>query len=213
MVKKLEPHPFKKIISKSLIKLPTPPSISYLWNWGSILGLTIIIQVISGILLASHYNSDIKNAFESIVHIRRDINYGFELRFIHINTASFFFIFIFIHIRRGLYISSFKLTYTWASGITILLALIATAFLGYVLPWGQMSFWGATVITNLLSALPLVGKTLVLWIWGGFSINTATLTRFFMLTLHFTFYLNVFNHYPLIVPPFNRVKQSHRIKS
>lgn len=176
-------HPLVNIIKNSLIMLPTPSSISYLWNWGSILGLSIVIQLATGIFLSTHYNSNVKEAFNSLIHINRDTNYGYELRFIHINRARIFFICIFIHIRRNLIISSFKLKYTWIRGVIILLTLIATAFLGYVLPWGQISFWGATVITNLLSAIPYLGVNLVEWLWGGFSIGNSTLTRFF--SLHF----------------------------
>jgi len=178
-------HPIVKILSKSLIKLPTPASISYMWNWGSIIGLTISTQLITGVLLASHYNPNISTAFNSVIHTSRDVDMGYGLRFIHMNTASFFFILIFIHIRRNILNSSFKYNYTWASGVVIILILIGTAFLGYVLPWGQISFWGATVITNLLSALPYIGTTAVQWLWGGFSIGNATLGRFF--TLHFLF--------------------------
>lgn len=175
----------KSIVKKPLIELPTPTSISYMWNWGSLLGVCLVVQLITGILLASHYNADVKTAFESVISITRNINFGYEIRFVHINIARIFFICIFIHIRRRLFNSSFKLKNTWISGTTILLILIGTAFLGYVLPWGQISFWGATVITNLLSAIPYIGKTIVEWLWGGFSIEKATLSRFF--TLHFIF--------------------------
>lgn len=170
-----------KIINNILVDLPTPTSISYIWNWGSILGLIIIFQTLTGILLASYYNSRIENAFSSIIHISRDISYGYVLRFLHINLARFFFIVIFLHISRNILFSSFKLKHTWISGVIILLILIGTAFLGYVLPWGQISFWGATVITNLLSAIPYLGNDIVQWLWGGFSINIATLRRFFAL--------------------------------
>lgn len=176
-------HPLKATIENTLVNLPTPSSISYMWNWGSILGINLGIQIVSGILLSSHYNSRINLAFERISHITREVNYGYILRFLHINGASIFFILAFIHIRRGINQSSFKYTSTWISGVIILLILIATAFLGYVLPWGQISFWGATVITNLLSAIPIVGRILVRWLWGGFSIGIATLRRFF--SLHF----------------------------
>jgi len=176
-------HPVYTIVENSLVRLPTPRSISYLWNWGSIIGIILIVQIITGILLASHYNPSIYEAFNSIVHITRNINRGFELRFIHINRASLFFICLFIHVRRGINISSYKLWSSWGSGVVIILILIATAFLGYVLPWGQISFWGATVITNLVSAIPYIGKQIVEWLWGGFSIRNATLNRFF--SLHF----------------------------
>lgn len=180
---KIKTHPLIKTINNSLIKLSTPRSISYLWNWGSILGFILIVQIITGILLSSHYNSSVEKAFSSIIHITRNTNYGYELRFIHINIARIFFICIFIHIRRRLFISSYKIRYTWVSGTIILLTLIGTAFLGYVLPWGQISFWGATVITNLLRAIPYMGKRVVEWLWGGFSIDNSTLNRFF--SLHF----------------------------
>lgn len=183
MIKIRSSHPVVNVVKSTLIKLPTPTSISYIWNWGSILGINLGIQIITGILLASHYNSRVDLAFDRIAHISREVNYGFIIRFIHINGARIFFILIFIHVRRRFNQSSYKLTHTWGSGIAIILILIGTAFLGYVLPWGQMSFWGATVITNLLSAIPIVGPITVQWLWGGFSIGIATLNRFF--TLHF----------------------------
>jgi len=167
----------------NLVKLPTPTSISYIWNWGSSLGFILIIQIITGILLASHYEPSIKSSFSSVIHIIRDVDYGWIIRIIHINGASLFFILIFAHISRGIIFTSYRITQTWYSGTTIIILLIATAFLGYVLPWGQISFWGATVITNLISAIPYLGNTIVQWLWGGFSINQATLSRFFM--LHF----------------------------
>ncbi|YP_002808600.1 cytochrome b (mitochondrion) [Tachypleus tridentatus] len=176
-------HPLFKIINSSLIDLPSPSNISYLWNFGSLLGLCLLIQIMTGIFLSMHYSSDISLAFSSISHICRDVNYGWLFRTIHANGASFFFICIYIHIGRGIYYGSFMNKMTWNSGIIIFLLSMATAFLGYVLPWGQMSFWGATVITNLVSAIPYIGQTLVQWLWGGFSVNNATLTRFF--TLHF----------------------------
>lgn len=147
------------------------------------MGLVLIIQVVTGIFLASHYISSIELAFNSIIHIIRDVKRGWIIRFIHINGASIFFVLMYLHIRRGIIFSSFKLIHTWLSGLSIIFILIGTAFLGYVLPWGQISFWGATVITNLLSAVPYLGQTIVEWLWGGFSINQATLSRFF--SLHF----------------------------
>nr|AXS65949.1 cytochrome b [Scarabaeoidea sp. KM-2017] len=175
--------PMLKIINNSLIDLPTPSNISSWWNYGSLLGLCLMIQIITGIFLAMHYTSDINLAFNSIIHICRDVNYGWLIRTIHANGASFFFICLYLHIGRGLYYSSYNLHLTWLIGVIILFLVMATAFLGYVLPWGQMSFWGATVITNLLSAIPYAGNMIVQWLWGGFTINNATLTRFF--TLHF----------------------------
>lgn len=176
-------HPIKATIENTLVNLPTPTSISYIWNWGSILGVNLTVQILSGILLSSHYNSRINLAFERISHITREVNYGYLLRFIHINGARIFFILAFIHISRGMNQSSFKYKSTWVSGVIIIVILMATAFLGYVLPWGQISFWGATVITNLLSAIPMIGGEIVKWLWGGFSIGIATLNRFF--SLHF----------------------------
>nr|YP_009694680.1 cytochrome b [Thitarodes damxungensis]QEI59721.1 cytochrome b [Thitarodes damxungensis] len=176
-------HPIIKIMNNSLIDLPTPSNISSLWNFGSLLGLCLIIQIITGLFLTMHYSANIELAFYSINHICRDVNYGWLIRTLHANSASFFFICIYIHIGRGIYYESFLYKYTWMIGVLILFLLMATAFMGYVLPWGQMSFWGATVITNLLSALPYLGSMLVNWIWGGFAVDNATLTRFY--TFHF----------------------------
>nr|QUB07148.1 cytochrome b [Platycorynus sp. N26] len=175
--------PITKIISNSLIDLPSPSNISYLWNFGSLLGLCLIVQIATGVFLAMHYCPNIDMAFESISHICRDINYGWTMRTLHANGASFFFICLYIHIGRGIYYNSYKMLETWMSGVTIFFLVMATAFLGYVLPWGQMSFWGATVITNLVSAIPYLGNFIVQWIWGGFAVGNATLTRFF--ALHF----------------------------
>nr|YP_010727958.1 cytochrome b [Bothrogonia tortilla]WDZ68139.1 cytochrome b [Bothrogonia tortilla] len=172
-----------KIINNSLIDLPAPINLSAWWNFGSILGLCLMIQVISGLLLSMHYTSNVEMAFNSVNHITRDVNYGWMMRTIHSNGASLFFISMYLHTGRGMYYGSYKLTKTWFMGMIIMLITMATAFLGYVLPWGQMSFWGATVITNLLSAIPYLGSTLVTWIWGGFAVDNATLSRFF--SLHF----------------------------
>nr|QGU83704.1 cytochrome b [Eysarcoris aeneus] len=176
-------HPVFKIINSSLIDLPSPSSISLWWNFGSLLGLCLMIQIISGLFLAMHYTANIELAFSSVIHICRDVNNGWLMRYTHANGASLFFICLYLHIGRGLYYGSYKLHMTWSIGVLLLLLIMGTAFLGYVLPWGQMSLWGATVITNLLSAVPYLGKTLVMWLWGGFSVDNATLTRFF--TLHF----------------------------
>nr|UFZ12967.1 cytochrome b [Protohermes davidi] len=176
-------HPLIKIANASLIDLPTPSNISAWWNFGSLLGLCLIIQVMTGLFLAMHYTANIEMAFSSIAHICRDVNYGWFLRTLHANGASFFFICIYFHIGRGLYYGSYKYIYTWMIGVLLLFAVMGTAFMGYVLPWGQMSFWGATVITNLLSAIPYLGTMLVQWVWGGFAVDNATLTRFF--TFHF----------------------------
>nr|YP_008993050.1 cytochrome b [Zebrias quagga]AFB71233.1 cytochrome b [Zebrias quagga] len=172
-------HPLMKIANHALIDLPTPINISAWWNFGSLLGLCLTIQILTGIFLAMHFTSDITTAFSSVAHICRDVNYGWLIRNLHANGASFFFICIYLHIGRGLYYGSYLYKETWTVGVVLLLLVMATAFVGYVLPWGQMSFWGATVITNLLSAIPYVGNTLVQWIWGGFSVDSATLTRFF----------------------------------
>nr|YP_010222496.1 cytochrome b [Aethus nigritus]UCC45907.1 cytochrome b [Aethus nigritus] len=176
-------HPMIKIVNNSLIDLPSPSAISLWWNLGSLLGLCLMIQILTGIFLAMHYTANINMAFESVIHICRDVNNGWLLRHIHANGASLFFICIYMHVGRGLYYGSYKLMTTWTVGVILLLVTMGTAFLGYVLPWGQMSLWGATVITNLLSAIPYLGLTLVKWLWGGFSVDNATLTRFF--TLHF----------------------------
>nr|AFQ62136.1 cytochrome b [Promecognathus crassus] len=176
-------HPLFKIMNNSLIDLPTPSNISLWWNFGSLLGLCLIIQIITGLFLAMHYTASIELAFNSVNHICRDVNYGWLLRTLHANGASFFFICIYLHIGRGMYYGSYKLIHTWMMGVIILFLVMGTAFMGYVLPWGQMSFWGATVITNLLSAIPYLGTMMVQWVWGGFAVDNATLTRFF--TFHF----------------------------
>nr|YP_010311851.1 cytochrome b [Leptocorisa costalis]UNA68835.1 cytochrome b [Leptocorisa costalis] len=176
-------HPLLKIINNSLIDLPTPSNISLWWNFGSLLGMCLMIQIVSGIFLAMHYTANVELAFNSVIHICRDVNNGWLLRNTHSNGASLFFICMYIHVGRGMYYGSYKLKMTWNIGVILLLMTMGTAFLGYVLPWGQMSLWGATVITNLLSAIPYLGDNIVKWLWGGFSIDNATLTRFF--TLHF----------------------------
>nr|AEF79950.1 cytochrome b [Takydromus septentrionalis] len=183
MVNPRKQHPILKIINASFIDLPTPSNISAWWNFGSLLGLCLIIQIITGLFLAMHYTADILSAFSSIAHIHRDVQHGWLIRNLHANGASMFFICIYLHIGRGLYYGSYLFMETWNIGVILLLLTMATAFMGYVLPWGQMSFWGATVITNLLSAVPYIGTTLVEWVWGGFAVDNATLTRFF--TLHF----------------------------
>nr|USQ66658.1 cytochrome b [Praomys daltoni complex sp. clade C1] len=172
-------HPLFKIINHSFIDLPAPSNISSWWNFGSLLGICLTIQIITGLFLAMHYTSDTTTAFSSVTHICRDVNYGWLIRYMHANGASMFFICLFMHVGRGIYYGSYMFMETWNIGVILLFAVMATAFMGYVLPWGQMSFWGATVITNLLSAIPYIGTTLVEWIWGGFSVDKATLTRFF----------------------------------
>nr|YP_010411519.1 cytochrome b [Euurobracon yokahamae]UJJ81894.1 cytochrome b [Euurobracon yokahamae] len=171
------------ILSNSLIYLPTPVNINLWWNYGSMLGLCLITQLFSGLLLSMRYISNINYSFDSLIYIIQDVNYGWLMRLIHLNGASFFFICVYLHIGRGIYYMSFKLIKVWIIGIIILLTLMAIAFLGYVLPWGQMSFWGATVITNLISTLPYIGTMMIEWIWGGFSVGNATLNRFY--TFHF----------------------------
>nr|BBA85468.1 cytochrome b [Polyacanthonotus rissoanus] len=178
-------HPILKITNDALVDLPSPSNISAWWNFGSLLGLCLITQILTGLFLAMHYTSDISTAFSSVTHICRDVSYGWLIRNIHANGASFFFICIYMHIARGLYYGSYLQKETWYVGVILLFLTMMTAFVGYVLPWGQMSFWGATVITNLMSAVPYVGNELVQWIWGGFSVDNATLTRFF--AFHFLF--------------------------
>nr|AFX86398.1 cytochrome b [Onychodactylus sp. JC-2012]AFX86399.1 cytochrome b [Onychodactylus sp. JC-2012]UTC40141.1 cytochrome b [Onychodactylus sillanus] len=178
-------HPLLKIINGSFIDLPTPSNLSAWWNFGSLLGICLIAQILTGLFLAMHYTADTSSAFSSVAHICRDVNYGWLIRNTHANGASLFFICIYMHIGRGLYYGSYMYKETWNIGVILLLLVMATAFVGYVLPWGQMSFWGATVITNLLSAIPYMGNSLVQWIWGGFSVDKATLTRFF--AFHFLF--------------------------
>nr|AIG23161.1 cytochrome b [Lasiorhinus krefftii] len=172
-------HPLMKIVNEAFIDLPTPSNISAWWNFGSLLGICLIMQILTGLFLAMHYTSDTLTAFSSVAHICRDVNHGWLIRNLHANGASMFFMCLYLHIGRGIYYGSYLYKETWNIGVFLLLTVMATAFVGYVLPWGQMSFWGATVITNLLSAIPYVGTTLVEWIWGGFSVDKATLTRFF----------------------------------
>nr|AAR25332.1 cytochrome b [Tangara punctata]UYG47199.1 cytochrome b [Ixothraupis punctata] len=176
-------HQILKIINDALIDLPAPSNISTWWNFGSLLGVCLITQIITGLLLAMHYTADTNLAFSSVAHMCRDVQFGWLIRNLHANGASFFFICIYLHIGRGIYYGSYLNKETWNVGVILLLTLMATAFVGYVLPWGQMSFWGATVITNLFSAIPYIGQTLVEWAWGGFSVDNPTLTRFF--ALHF----------------------------
>ena len=171
------------IINGRIVDLPTPINITIWWNFGSMLGLVLITQITTGLFLSFHYCADIRLAFSSVDHITRDVNTGWLLRTLHSNGATFFFICIYTHIGRGLYYGSYLYVGTWVSGVVLLILLIAAAFMGYVLPWGQISFWGATVITNLFRAIPYFGDVLVAWLWGGFSVNNATLTRFY--SLHF----------------------------
>nr|WVH38069.1 apocytochrome b [Cubamyces lactineus] len=179
----LKSNPLLRLVNSYLIDSPEPANISYLWNFGSLLGTCLILQILTGIFLAMHYQPHVDFAFNSVEHIMRDVNNGWAVRYTHANVASFFFIFVYAHIARGLYYGSYKSPriLLWSIGVIILIVMMATAFLGYVLPYGQMSLWGATVITNLLSAIPVFGQDLVELIWGGFSVNNATLNRFFSL--------------------------------
>nr|BBB16282.1 Cytochrome b [Pagurus minutus] len=178
-------HPLIKIINGALVDMPLPSNISTFWNFGSLLGLCLVIQIVTGLFLSMHYTAHVDLAFSSVAHIHRDVNYGWLIRSMHANGASFFFVCLYLHIGRGIYYGSYVNIPAWMIGVIILFLVMATAFLGYVLPWGQMSFWGATVITNLFSAIPYVGTYLVNWIWGGFAVENATLTRFY--SLHFLF--------------------------
>jgi ubiquinol-cytochrome c reductase cytochrome b subunit len=176
-------HPAIKIINSAFIDLPAPNNISIWWNYGSLLGLCLIIQIVTGLFLAIHYVPNVEIAFSSVSHISRDVNYGWIIRSLHANGASIFFLFLYLHTGRGIYYGSYNFIETWNIGVILFILTIATAFIGYVLPWGQIRFWGATVITNLFSAIPYIGKTLVEWIWGGFAVDNATLNRFF--AIHF----------------------------
>ena len=200
MLKKIEPtEPEKKVIpsvidwidyrlpiftfaQKNLIDYPTPKNLNYWWNFGSLLGIVLVIMILTGLFLAINYTSHTDLAFASVEHVMRDVSYGWLIRFMHANGASMFFILVYIHMFRGLYFGSFKepRQLLWIIGVFIYLAMMATAFMGYVLPWGQMSYWGATVITSLFSAIPFIGDTIVTWIWGGFVIDSNTLSRFFV---------------------------------
>ena len=173
------------LVNSYVVDSPQPANLSYMWNFGSLLALCLGIQIVTGVLLAMHYTPNVDLAFISVEHIMRDVNYGWMIRYIHANVASFFFIFVYLHIGRGLYYGSYKSprVLLWSIGVIILVLMMGIAFLGYVLPYGQMSLWGATVITNMLSAVPWIGQDFVQFVWGGFSVNNATLNRFF--SLHF----------------------------
>lgn len=179
----LKSHVLLRIFNSYVVDSPQPANISYLWNFGSLLALCLIIQILTGAFLAMHYTPNVDLAFNSVEHIMRDVNNGWLIRYTHANVASFFFIFVYMHIARGMYYGSYKSprVLVWTIGTIILILMMAIAFLGYVLPYGQMSLWGATVITNLLSAIPVFGQDLVELIWGGFSVSNATLNRFFSL--------------------------------
>ena len=181
----LKSHPILKMVNSYTIDSPQPSNISYLWNFGSLLAFCLVIQIVTGVTLAMHYNPSVLEAFNSVEHIMRDVNNGWLIRYLHSNTASAFFFLVYLHIGRGLYYGSYRAprTLVWTLGTIIFLLMMATGFLGYVLPYGQMSLWGATVITNLMSAIPWIGQDIVEFLWGGFSVNNATLNRFF--ALHF----------------------------
>nr|FAA04186.1 TPA: cytochrome b [Cirrodrilus suzukii] len=172
-------HPLIKIMNNAFTDLPAPVNISIWWNYGSLLGMTLVIQTMTGIFLTMHYIPNMDLAFYSVMHITRDVEWGWLIRYIHSNGASMMFLFLYLHMSRGLYYMSYSLMETWNIGVIIYILTVATAFMGYVLPWGQMSFWAATVITNMLTTIPYIGKTMVEWIWGGFAINNPTLNRFF----------------------------------
>nr|QCG70052.1 apocytochrome b [Plectosphaerella sp.] len=178
-------HPFLKLVNAYVIDHSQPTNISYMWNFGSLLGVCLVVQIITGVTLAMHYNPSVAEAFNSIENIMRDVNNGWLVRYLHSNTASAFFFFVYLHIGRGIYYGSYTAprTLAWVIGTIIFIVMVVTALLGYVLPYGQMSLWGATVITNLISAVPWIGQDIVEFIWGGFSVNNATLNRFF--ALHF----------------------------
>nr|YP_010146833.1 cytochrome b [Yininemertes pratensis]QQP01062.1 cytochrome b [Yininemertes pratensis] len=178
-------HAVVKVVNGAIVDLPAAGNLSAWWNFGSLLGLCLGVQLITGIFLAMHYIGHVDLAFSSVVHLSRDVSYGWLLRALHANGASLFFICLYFHVGRGIYYGSYIFVHTWNVGVVLLLLVMMTAFVGYVLPWAQMSFWAATVITNILSAIPYVGRMLVEWIWGGFAVDSATLTRFF--SFHFFF--------------------------
>lgn len=181
----LKQYPLLRLVNSYVVDSPQPANLSYMWNFGSLLATCLGLQIVTGVILAMHYTPNVDLAFVSVEHIMRDVNYGWLLRYLHANGASFFFILVYAHIGRGLYYSSYKAprVMPWSVGVIILVLMMAIAFLGYVLPYGQMSLWGATVITNMLSAIPWIGQDFVQFVWGGFSVNNATLNRFF--SLHF----------------------------
>src|SRR6266436_3631606 len=175
--------PMFSYLDHELNDYPTPLNLNYMWSFGSLAGFMLVAMIVTGIVLAMHYTPESTMAFNSVEHIMRDVNYGWLIRYLHMNGASMFFIVVYLHIFRGLYYGSYKAPreLLWLIGIAILILMMATAFMGYVLPWGQMSFWGATVITNLFSAIPVVGQSIVTWLWGGFAVDNPTLNRFFAL--------------------------------
>ena len=199
-------------VTNLLIRYPVPKNLGYLWNYGSLSGLFLVIQLVTGIFLAMFYTPHVDYAFLSVDHIMHNVEYGWLIRLIHLNSASFFFLCVYIHMLRGLYYKSYTYpkTSTWITGLIIYVLLMGAAFLGYVLPWGQMSYWAATVITNLLTVTPIIGTELVYWIWGGFSINNATLNRFFCLHYLLPFIICFFLLLHLIV--LHKTGSSNEIK-
>jgi ubiquinol-cytochrome c reductase cytochrome b subunit len=179
----IKKYPIINLINSTLVDYPVPPNITYLWNFGVLAGICLVLQIVTGVFLAMFYIPNIDYAFDSVEYIMREVNYGWLIRYIHANGASFFFTRVYIHIFRGIYYNSYikPRESLWCLGVVILIVMILTAFLGYVLPWGQMSFWAATVITSLFSAIPVIGDYIVIWLWGGFSVDNATLNRFFSL--------------------------------
>nr|YP_009510326.1 cytochrome b [Neocyema erythrosoma]BBA85507.1 cytochrome b [Neocyema erythrosoma] len=183
MTKLRKSYPMLSTTNDSLVDLPAPPNLSAWWNFGSLIGLALILQIITGIFLGMNYASDISTAFSSVVHAHREVEMGWMIRHMHMNGASLLFVLLYLHAARGLYYGSYLFMETWSIGVILFLLMMTTAFVGYVLPWGQMSFWGATVITNLTSAVPYMGDSVVQWLWGGYAVDNATLNRFF--TFHF----------------------------
>ncbi|MEM0950496.1 MAG: cytochrome b N-terminal domain-containing protein, partial [Pseudomonadota bacterium] len=177
--------PIFSLMNEQAVDFPTPKNLNYMWTFGAILVFMLVTMIVSGVTLAMHYTAHVDLAFDRVEHIMRDVNYGWLIRYIHAVGASMFFIAVYLHMFRGLYYGSYKAPreVLWILGVVILILMMATAFMGYVLPWGQMSFWGATVITNLFSVIPLIGPSIVEWLWGGFAVDNATLNRFF--SLHF----------------------------
>jgi ubiquinol-cytochrome c reductase cytochrome b/c1 subunit len=190
--------PILDMVKDSLVVYPTPRNLNYMWNFGSLAGIALVLQILTGLFLAMHYKGDVALAFSSVQHIMRNVEWGWLIRNLHMVGASFFFIVVYIHMARGLYYGSYKSPreVLWGLGVIIFLLMMATAFMGYVLPWGQMSYWGATVITNLLSVIPFVGDSVVVWLWGGFSVGDPTLSRFYALhfVLPFVIFAVVFLH-------------------
>lgn len=182
-MKRFTKNTLAAFVNGHIVDYPTPLNLNYLWSFGSLAGMCLVIQILTGVFLGMHYTPHIDLAFDSVEHIMRDVNYGWSIRYLHANGASMFFIIVYIHIFRGIYYGSYMTPrgVLWSSGVIIFLLMMATAFMGYVLPWGQMSFWGATVITNLFSAIPFIGSSIVEWLWGGFSVDNATLNRFYSL--------------------------------